>query len=171
MRAPPPFEMDCRETAPWRAAQAALWALAGACLGAWGVTALDALDGPLAAALQGPAPALAGVLALTAAAAGLGWRLARPLRAHLAWTGREWVAGFAPQPAAGPAQVRLMIDLGGWLLLRVRVPGVPGGPGGRARWLGVARAAAGADWHLLRAALYCPPFELPAPRDQGGAPS
>jgi len=165
VRAPPPFEMDCRETAPWRAAQAALWALAGACAGAWGVSALDGGEGLLAQALQGPLPALVGVLAVTALAAGLGWWLARPLALRLGWTGREWVVGAPGQPAASPARVRLMVDLGAWVLLRLQPAG------GRTRWLGVARGAAAGPWHLLRAALYCPPFELQAPRDQGGAPS
>lgn len=71
----------------------------------------------------------------------LRWPAARPRQ--LGWDGGAWLL----QPARGDAltgQVRLMIDLGDWMLVRFS-------PG--ARWLPFARSDA-TDWQALRVALH-----------------
>lgn len=160
MHAPPPFECTCSDGPLWRAAQAALWALAAAGLAAWA---------------QGPVWVL---LAAVVAGAALGWRLSRPVPVRLAWDGARWRVGFGAQAAgsSGPAgscahgapgavaTVQATLDLGGWMLLKLRPAGGP------VRWLGVSRtAAAGPAWHLLRAAVYCAPPDLTARTDEGRA--
>ena len=158
MRAPPPFECTCADGPLWRIFQVALFALAAAALGAW---------------TQAPDWGV-GLAVLAGAAAGA--CLARPLRARLAWDGAQWQLQFEPPgrgpgraPGPGPglqatgASVQATLDLGGWMLLKLRPPG------GRVRWLGVSRVSAGPAWHLLRAAVYCAPPDLRARTDEGRA--
>jgi hypothetical protein len=65
-----------------------------------------------------------------------------------------------------PAALQVMLDLGGWMLLRVRRPAA-----GRPRWIGVSDAATGPSGHLLRAALYCAPCVDPGRADEDRARS
>jgi hypothetical protein len=72
---------------------------------------------------------------------GSGWSLAKP--------GSEVLAG----------QVALMIDLGGWMLLRFR----PEGAGRRgSTWLPMSERSAAGTWHALRVALHGPQPVRPA---------
>jgi hypothetical protein len=173
MRAPPAFEVTLRDAPGWRAAQAVLWALAGAGLGAWLGAALDGQFDHGLAGLFGGEPAGAQALAEVARAAAsltlallagvIGWRLARPVQARLRWSGRRWEIGTLE--AWQPAGLQSMLDLGSWLLLRVQPQG------GRARWIGVSDASIGSSAHLLRAALYCAPCVDPGRADEDRARS
>jgi hypothetical protein len=153
MRAPPAFEMTLADAPPWRGAQVLVWALAGAGLAAWVLTP--------ALGLAAQAPWL--VAAAGACSAAAGWRVSRGWRGVLRWTGHAWEVGActAVTPSAQPphppapwraAHVRAMLDVNGFVLLRVRPLDAR-----RARWVGLCTADAGPSGHLLRAAVYCAP--------------
>ena len=150
MRAPPPVSIDIPAPRGWRAVQALAFAAAGACLAAWGAQhAAWPEAGVAAAAALG-----AGVLAV------IGWRLCRGTAMRLAWTGRHWTcrSPFTAEPQ--PVDPVISLDLGSWMLLRLKPPQGP------AVWAAIGRADAGAAWHLLRAALYAEP---PAAHPEGEA--
>ncbi len=109
-------------------------ALATAALLAWGAGHLKLSTGPawLVVALMAILVAL------------LAWRRARPQALLLAWDGQRWTA----DGCAG--DLDLMIDLGPWMLLRLR----PEDTARRAVWIPVSAADAGTARHALRAALY-----------------
>jgi hypothetical protein len=135
MHGAPPVALVCEGGAVWRGVQAGLPALAAAALAAWA-----AGHGGLGLWAQA-------ILALVAAApaAILAWHAAAPKPRTLAWDGEHWRLG----PAGGAGRVDLMIDLGGWLLLRFSADGA----GAATAWLAVSGTAAGASLHGLRLAL------------------
>lgn len=66
------------------------------------------------------------------------------MRSHpqkLQWNGNGW------QLEEQAVALRLMLDLGRFVLLRMQQPQ------GAVRWLGVSRGEAGPAWHALRVAL------------------
>lgn len=67
---------------------------------------------------------------------------------RLAWTGRQWTcrSPFTAEPQ--PVDPDISLDLGSWMLLRLKRPQGP------VVWAAIGRADAGSAWHLLRAALY-----------------
>jgi hypothetical protein len=137
MNHPPPVSVRCGGSRAWTWAVAGLAALTGGALGAW----LAAWGGVPQAALLS--------MALAAAAAGLACRpWVRPPGALLAWDGGQWrVDGV-------PASLQVALDLGPWMLLRLRpepdtVPRVR-----PSRWLPVAASEAGPAWHGLRVAAH-----------------
>ncbi len=132
MRAAPPVAVTASGGRPWQATQAVLPALAVAALAAW---ALQWLDGPVW--LSAPMALLTGAVA---------WPTARPQAADLRWDGANWSVD------GQPGRLAVALDLGGFLLLRLRPPRP-----GRERWLAVTAAEAGAAWPALRGALYSPP--------------
>jgi len=95
-----------------------------------------------------------GIAALLAGAA-LGARWLKPARGTLAWTGAAW--SWSTHGRMGVLEtvtlrsVDLRLDLGGWMLLRLRTGRLP------AAWCAVSRREAGVGWHGLRLALYQPP--------------
>ena len=120
--------------------QALAFAAAGASVAAWG-----------AQHAGWPDSGVAGAAVLGAAVvAALGWRLCRGTPMRLAWTGRQWMCRSPVTAEPGPVDPAISLDLGGWMLLCLKPPQGP------AVWVAVARADAGAAWHLLRAALYTP---------------
>jgi hypothetical protein len=137
MRAAPPLALALGSGRPERAAVAVLAGASAACATAWALWH---------AATQGVLawwPAMVAVPAAAALAAGLAWRLVRPLQGGLCWNGRAW------QWQQAAVQVEPAIDLGRWLLLRLHLPA------GAVRWVGLGRAQVGAaNWHALRATLY-----------------
>ena len=145
MRTPPAFDLTLRDAPLWCALQVALWALAGAGLASWWQA--GAVGCVLAAALAGV----------------IGWRLGPPQMARVRWSGQRWELQ-APD-GWQPAVLRAMLDLGGWMLLRVQPVG------GRGCWVGVSGAALGPSGHLLRAALYCAPCVDPGRADEDRARS
>ena len=137
---PPAVEVTL---APGRREQglvAALHALAFALVGAW-----MASRHAVTMLLVWP---FAGVLG-----AWLGRKALQPLRGTLRWDGQTWWHGPHPEAAHPLHSVDLMMDLGGWMLLRARAEPAfrrlrPG------RWCGLSRRDVGAAWHGLRLALY-----------------
>jgi hypothetical protein len=92
-----------------------------------------------------PAAAVAGL------AGALAWQALRADPVDLVWDGQSWRGGG----------LDLMLDFGGWMLLRQR-PEAPARP----RWIAVSPAEAGAALHGLRAALYA---RVPPPGPPPGA--
>ena len=133
MRQAPPVGIVVSNAGAWRWIHIGLPALAAGVVAAW---ALGLLEADAAATFAASAAA--------ALAVGLAASRGRPQPVELRWDGHAWLA------AGEPVEVELMIDLGGWLLLRL------GAAGRRRRWLAVPRREAGAAWHGLRAALYAP---------------
>lgn len=76
---------------------------------------------------------------------------------HLGWDGQQW------QADGHPVQPQVMVDLGGWMLLRLRLrlqaPGEPGlsglSPLEGVRWMALSPLQCGAAMGPLRAAVYC----------------
>ena len=140
MRAAPPVSVRCSGGARWRWAQTLLPALATGVFAAW-LLLMNA---------QSATPACALALAIGLVA----WRFSVPREAVLAWDGQRWTAD------GNAGELDVMIDVGGWLLLRLR----PESPGA-ARWIGCTAREAGPAWHALRAAVYAlpPQRKKPAP--------
>ncbi|MDE2397699.1 MAG: hypothetical protein KGL43_23570 [Burkholderiales bacterium] len=134
VRRAPPVVVVCSGGSAWHLALALLPASAVASLCAWVL-----LQSGLEAWAGGTASIAAGCVA-----AAIAWRRTRPRAVTLGWSGERWSADGLT------GQVEVMIDLGGWLLLRLRPESGP------ARWLPVAASEAGASARLLRAALYAP---------------
>lgn len=149
MRAPPPVAVDIAAPRGWRMVQALAFAAAAACVAAWGVQHLIGSGAASALAMAGAAAAAA----LLGGA--LGWRLARGSALRLAWTGQGWTCRQPAMDEALAVRPSVSLDLGGWMLLRLTPER------GAVIWASVARGDAGADWHPLRAALYCAPTEPP----------
>jgi len=136
MRSAPPVAVICDGGLAWAGLQAFLPALAGAAVAAW-----------ISAWVDLPPLGVAGAVFAAAAFGGLlGWHWLRPLPAPLVWDGACWSAG---SPAV-TGQVEVMVDLGGWLLLRFW----PDAAATPVRWLVVSAAAAGGGLHGLRVALH-----------------
>ncbi len=142
MRAAPPVSLRCQGGRGWRSVQAALPALAAAAVALW---ALGWAETP-------QAPAAACTMLVGAVVGWLVWRAAVPPAVLLSWDGQSWTA----DGSAGALEV--MIDLGAWLLLRLRPEA-----GGSARWIAVGAREAGPSLHALRAAVYSRPSDA-APR-------
>ena len=124
----------CSRGGAWRWVVTLLPAMATAALLTWGAAHLQ-----LPSASTWPAVAL--MMSLVALVA---WRQARPHALLLAWDGQRWTA----DGCAG--DVDLMMDLGPWMLLRLR----PEDTARRAIWIPVSATDAGSARHALRAALY-----------------
>jgi hypothetical protein len=144
MRHSPSFEIELRHFGVWRTggAVAALGAAAG--LGAW----FWQSHGGLLAAVGASVGA-----AMIAAAVAL---VRRDDPVLLRCDGRVWSATRAPggSAVASAGQLDVVIDLGVWMLLRLR-PG--SGPGtGRTTWIPAQRRGHEAHWHALRCAVYSP---------------
>jgi hypothetical protein len=83
----------------------------------------------------------------------LGLNALRPMGGSLRWDGQCWWHVRHAGAAHAVHRVDLMMDLGGWVLLRawdgrgLRRP-QPG------RWCGIGRQDAGSSWHGLRLALH-----------------
>ncbi|MDE2367992.1 MAG: hypothetical protein KGN16_03395 [Burkholderiales bacterium] len=138
MRAAPSVSLCCRGGQGWRVAQALLPAVAAAAFAAW-VGSWIEID---------PVATLAATSLAALAAGGLAWRAGAPRAVALAWDGECWSAD------GQTGELDVMIDLGSWLLLRLRGAAQP-------RWIAVAAADAGAAMHALRCAVHA---RIPTPR-------
>lgn len=97
------------------------------------------------------AAALAGAL--------LGWALWRPMAGRLGWDGLAWSLQ-GPSGAARPLlRLQLMLDLGGWLLLRAEFAD---GARPAMGWAALSAGQAGPAWQGLRLALYARATARPA---------
>ena len=133
MHGPAPVSLDpAGDGGFWRGLVALVHALAALTLLAW---------------QPGGWPTLA---ALGVAVAGAwAWRQCSPSGSsrRLAWDGQGWeFDGHAVTPAVA-------LDLGGWMLLRLRRDG------SGAYWLPLSPARAGSAWPALRTALYAAPVQ------------
>ena len=145
MHAAPPVRMNLAPDRAWQVFVTLCTSVASANLAAW-------------VALQAQAPtriaALAALLAAGACAGLLALRWARrrdAVMGVLAWDGLGW--HWSPGAAAlSPGDVRVMVDLGAWLLLRF----APMGGGQAVVWLAAACHGAAAHWAAWRTALYSP---------------
>jgi hypothetical protein len=116
--------VTCSGGGAWRVAQVLLAALAAGVAAAWLL------------------PRILPVAVVAAVATGLAWHFTKPHATLLRWDGAVWSAD------GQTGQVDLMLDLQRWLLLRFRPAQ------GRALWLPLPDAEAGAARHALRTALY-----------------
>ncbi len=144
MHAAPPVRIDLvpDRAAGWAvlalttvaAANAALW------LGAW----------------AGCKGAALGAVGAAAALAVVAWLRGRPLGCAglLSWDGEAWLWS---QTAAQPVVPRVMLDFGGWILLRLHRPDGPRA----ALWGVAARARTPTGWSAARAALLSPLAAVP----------
>ena len=142
MRTAPAVSVPCSLGGAWRVFQALTAASAAAAFSAWALGHLQATLWPAAAAAL--------------AAGALAWRLAPCAPVVLAWDGRQWTANGIP------GALDVMLDLGPWLLLRLRPADRPPD-----WWLPVSAAGAGAALHALRAAA----FGRTPVADPGGRPA
>ena len=145
MRAAPPVSVRCTGGLAWSGLTVAAPAVAAAVVVLW------------AAGHAGFTPWLA-VPAVSVVAALAAWRLPAkaPHGVQMSWDGQTWrVDGL-------DGAMAVMIDLGPWLLLRLK-------PATQQRpvWIPVAAVEPRAAVHALRAALYCRSSMAAAP----GAPS
>jgi hypothetical protein len=142
MHAAPPVRMRLAPDAAWRVFAASTVGIAAASLIAWAALWAQVPAGVTATA--------AGLVAGTAA--GVTWAVLRRHRnavGLLAWDGAVWQ--WTPEAAEpDPGEIALMIDLGGWLLLRF----TPTRPRAPAIWLTASRRQSAALWPAWRAALY-----------------
>jgi hypothetical protein len=153
MRPSPSFDLTLRAFGLWHAGVGALLLLAAAVALAWWVTVPAPIPG---------ATILAALLAVAClGAAALGSRPVPPTR--IRWDGQRWLTG--PHGPAGDdlaaADLSVAIDLGVWMLLRLRRPDA-------SRWRGIAwlpaqRRGHAAQWHALRCAVYSPRPAVGAP--------
>jgi len=143
MRPPPPVAVRAGGGPVWRGVQAALPALGVAVLKLW---TLRLAGVPMTVA----APA---ALLLGSAIGAWLWRREAGRTKALAWDGAAWTVDGTP------ATPTITLDLGGWLLLRLRTgPVVAAGDAGASglrptSWLAVCAHEAGPSWHGLRVAL------------------
>jgi hypothetical protein len=89
---------------------------------------------------------------VAAAAAGICARLLwrrQPGEQDLAWDGSSWTVDGTPG-----GRLQVMLDLGPWLLLRLRAEAAGHPPRAAVRWLPLSAREAGAHWPALRAAVY-----------------
>jgi hypothetical protein len=137
MRAAPAVQVSIGPDRLWSALSLGLGASAGASLAAWAAQWLQSPD-----AWTFASAAIGGLLV-----AALAWHFAGPAPGRLGWDGERWWW----QPADAPQQegdVRLMMDVGPWMLLRFEPNR------GVGSWLPMSRRGAGAAWHALRIAVY-----------------
>jgi hypothetical protein len=166
MRASPPYLCRVARFGVWRGAVAfVVLADVGVMLG-WAMSR----DEPLS--LSGIAVLGLVAIALVGMAVTLVW--SRPV--VLRWDGRQWwwtaesrrsAPSFDPA-AARPCVIDVALDLGSWLMLRVRPAGMSPD---RTLWLPVQRRGFGASWHGLRCALYAPPPPDNADVAEAGEPA
>jgi hypothetical protein len=95
-----------------------------------------------------PSAALTGAAALGSLAAA--WMALPRHPVTLTWDGRQWAWQSSLDAIEG--DIRAVMDLGPWLLLRFRPAFAPRRP----RWIALERAGLEAHWHALRCAVYSP---------------
>jgi hypothetical protein len=154
MRTAPPVSVHCTGGLLWRVLQTALAALAAGVFAIW-VLAHWQWHPWLVAWL---------VCDVVALAAWWAWRVAQQPSTALVFDGQVWTVNGSPTSLA------VMVDLGPWLLLRLRADSASTSPS-NPRWIAVTAADGGPAMHALRAALYARPprSKTDAPAQAGGA--
>ena len=119
---------------------------------------LTASAAALIAGVSAHMPACWWLLSTLPVATSLGWHFSAVTPRHLQWDGQIWrLAPLHLDEPGDAVQLRAVIDLGDWLLLRCapiedRLP--------RHIYLPLSRAALGASWGSLRATLYAARTQL-----------
>jgi hypothetical protein len=157
MRAAPAFQVTLRHFGVWRISIGALAAGGLACLGAWAMSR----DLPIGWLLG------ATLMASVVAVVGLAVSLCRVLPVSLRWDGLCWHLGQpdAISDDARPGDLRSIIDLGPWMLLRFTAADSP------PTWLPVQRRGLEAQWHALRCSVYSPRPSPAEPSPAKGVPA
>ena len=93
----------------------------------------------------------------------LAWRCARPRARVLTWDGQRWHLAESATADPKPVELRVLFDLGAWMLLWAR----PVGAWRSACYLPLSRRTQGSLWGPLRATLYA--ARRAAPADSGSA--
>ena len=139
MRAAPPVEIGLGTGRRERTVVALVWAAALMALVSWGQ-----LRGWVAyAAGWAVAGAIVGAV--------FGWCIATPMQGRITWDGRAWSWQAPHSLVRRPmGELRLMFDLGTWMLL------CTDNVGWRRRWCGISAGDAGPEWHGLQLALRNP---------------
>ncbi len=163
MLAPPAAAWAVTQDRRWQSFYASLWALAAAAALSW---LQQRSIGGLAAGQEHVGLWLSGGLVVCMAAGAWGWRLGLQPSGVLVWSGSQWSWQDA-SGRCGTVTPRVMMDLGGWLLLQLQpvrpevtlahqaLAGEPAGPG----WLSVRGprdplGGQAAPWAAFRAAVY-----------------
>ncbi|HWP20322.1 MAG TPA: hypothetical protein VNO84_14425 [Burkholderiaceae bacterium] len=137
MRRPASLEVHVRDHRLWRGAVLAAATVTLAGLAAW----------VGAAPTQWPLAVLAAALTLVCS-----WTAARAPAMRLRFDGQRWHWHPLARPArSASGHARVMLDLGGWLLLRLQ----PQTGQADVCWLPVDARDLPAQWHALRCAVYC----------------
>jgi hypothetical protein len=154
MRTAPPVSVHCTGGLMWRCLQTLLAALAAGVFAVW----------LLAHASWHPWLVAWLVCDGVALAAWWAWHAAYQPSIALVFDGQVWTVN------AKPGVLAVMMDLGPWLLLRLRPDAASAMPS-QAKWIAVSYADAGPAMHALRAALYArqPRNKTDAPEQAGGA--
>ena len=132
MRTAPAVTVRAHRGGVWRGLHIVLPALAAASVTAW-MLSHQQLE---------PAWLLSSALGAAVVAASVAWPLSRFAPVTLSWDGQQWAA------AGQTGRLQVMLDLGPWLLLRLRPPH------GRALWIPVSNRDAGPALHALRMAVH-----------------
>jgi len=150
MRTAPSFCLDAPTSRLWRRGLLGIWSATAVVLASWLFIAWRNSD-------------LDTARSLTAGLSAVVWLWARPakpvLHLTLTWDGHGWHchnAAIHPATHADPqpCELGVAIDLGAWLLLRLRP--IAQGPSWRrrVRWVALLESDVGPTWHSLRCALY-----------------
>ena len=148
MRTAPPSGFTLTRFGLWRCGVAVLCVAAAAALAGW-VWPMRHDAALLAAAGLGLAACVAALAAV----------LRGPPAFRLRWVAPDWYVEAGRAAAAGPYRLDVPVDLGVWMLLRLRAEGRP------SVWIPVQRRGHETQWHGLRRAVY-----FPRPTD-GGPPA
>jgi hypothetical protein len=154
MRAAPAFQVTLRRFGVWRISMATLATGGVACLAAWAAGRDVPIGWSLGATLS------ASVVGI----AGLAISLCRVPPVSLRWDGLCWHLGrpAATSVDAQPGDLRSIIDLGPWMLLRFTATD------STSTWLPVQRRGIETQWHALRCSVYSP---RPSATEAAGAES
>jgi len=150
MRVAPPVRALSCSAGPWQSMQWTLPALSLSVAAWWAGAHLWGHGAWL----------VGGSLGLGLVAAVLARRTLATPDQHLGWDGSQWRLQW-PGSDSQAGRVALMLDLGGWMLVRF-TPEAAGRAGRGRVWLPLWRRDAAADWQLLRVALYAPQPASPA---------
>jgi hypothetical protein len=136
MRAAPAFQVTLLRFGVWQVSISMLVAGGLVCTGTWGWSLHVQIDWMIGAMLA----------VFTACIVVLGISLCRISPACLRWDGLSWHLG------AGPGELRPIIDLGPWMLLRFTAADERS----TSTWLPAQRRGLEEQWHAFRCSIYSP---------------